>query len=91
MNINRGEYSITDDTESVDINAVKQLLSKTYWAAERPLDTIKKSVEHSVCFSLFHLERQIGFARIVTDFATEPIVPHAGNPGRPRSLREIWI
>jgi len=49
---------------------VKELLSKTYWAEKRPLDVIKKSIEHSVCFSLYKQGQQIGFARIVTDYST---------------------
>ena len=70
MKVSRSEYAITDDPESVDFEAVAELLSKTYWAEHRPAATIRKSIEHSVCFSLFLRERQIGFARVVTDFAT---------------------
>jgi ribosomal protein S18 acetylase RimI-like enzyme len=34
------------------------------------LDVIKKSIDHSVCFSLFKKNLQIGFARVVTDYST---------------------
>ena len=70
MIVTRNDYSITDESDAVDITAVGRLLSNTYWAENRPLATIKKSIEHSVCFTLRHSDMQIGFARIVTDCAT---------------------
>lgn len=46
------------------------MLNTTYWAKERDLTTIKKTIENSLCFSLFHHDRQIGFGRVISDFAT---------------------
>ena len=52
------------------IKVDQALLSFSYWASERTLDVIEKSVEHSECFSLYDGKIQIGFARVVTDYAT---------------------
>jgi GNAT superfamily N-acetyltransferase len=63
-------FSIYDDLEHVNLSKVKELLSISYWASDRTLDTIEKSVKHSECFSLYEDETQIGFARVVTDYST---------------------
>ncbi len=70
MKIIKNDYFITDASSDVNIEFVKELLSKTYWAEKRSLDVITKSIEHSVCFSLYKKDQQIGFARIVTDYST---------------------
>jgi len=65
-----GDYTLTDDKNRLDLDAVCALLAMSYWAKDRPRDVIAKSIEHSVCFALFHRDRQVGFARAVTDRAT---------------------
>ncbi len=65
-------YTITDDRNSVDLAVVHDWLSRqSYWAAGRSLETVRRSVENSLCYSVFSPEgRQVGFARLVTDHAT---------------------
>ena len=65
-----GEYLLTDDSARLDLDTVCALLHKTYWAARRPREVIEQSLQHSVCFGLFHGDRQVGFARAVTDHTT---------------------
>lgn len=70
MEWKRGEYTITDEADRVDLDAVMALLSESYWAAQRPRAKMDTAVENSVCFSLYLGSRQIGFVRVVTDKAT---------------------
>jgi GNAT superfamily N-acetyltransferase len=70
MDWTRGEYTITTDSERVDRTAVRRFLADSYWAADRPGDVIDRSLENSLTFSLFHADRQVGMARVVSDFAT---------------------
>lgn len=70
MEWRNGNFILTDDVEQVDIDAVHQMLKNTYWAAKRTRDTVEKTVANSMCFSLLSGDRQIGFARVVSDFAT---------------------
>ena len=65
-----GEYVICDDPARLDFGATCGLLWSTYWAAVRSEEVIRESIRHSLCFGLFHGEKQIGFARVVTDFCT---------------------
>jgi GNAT superfamily N-acetyltransferase len=70
MEWRRGEYSITDDEDQVDLDVVMDLLSKSYWAAGRPRAKMARAINNSVCFSLYFQAHQIGFVRAVTDKAT---------------------
>ena len=63
-------YLISDDKTLIQPERVLQMLSKSYWAADRDLETIKKSIEHSLCFGVYRAGEQVGFARCVTDYAT---------------------
>lgn len=66
----QGEYLITTDKEQLDISTIHGFLTTSYWAAGIPVETVKRSIEHSLNFGLFQRERQIGFARLITDYAT---------------------
>ncbi len=67
----RGEYTISTDIKRLDIGCIHAFLSEqSYWAAGRPLEIVQKAIENSLNFGVFHDQQQIGFARIVTDYAT---------------------
>ena len=70
MEWRNGNFILTDDAERVNIDTVHQMLKDTYWASERTRDTVEKTVANSMCFSLLSGDRQIGFARVVSDYAT---------------------
>lgn len=59
------------DKKEIRIDELMSLLKQTYWAAERPEEKVRKSLEHSVCYGAFDGEdRLVGFARVVTDFVS---------------------
>ncbi len=62
---------ISTDPNRLDVAAIHHFLSeKAYWAKGRPLETVRRSIEHSLCFGAYVEGRQVGFARVVTDYAT---------------------
>lgn len=64
-------YMISTDHAKLDITGIHQYLSEeSYWARNIPLELVKRSIDHSLCFGLYHHEKQIGFARLITDKAT---------------------
>jgi GNAT superfamily N-acetyltransferase len=65
-----GEYEISDDPARLDLDTIERLLRGTYWAWERPRVAIEKSIAHSICLGAYWRGAQVGFGRIVTDFAT---------------------
>lgn len=66
----REGYSITTDTTFFNLEYIHNFLTHSYWAAGIPIETVQRSIENSLCFGVFHLGRQIGFARMITDKAT---------------------
>ncbi len=67
----RDEYTISTDVARLDCGMIQKFLTKeSYWAIGRDLSVVKRSVENSLNFGLYHGERQIGFARVITDYAT---------------------
>jgi GNAT superfamily N-acetyltransferase len=67
----RDGYSISTDKAKLDVGLVHEYLSeRSYWAQGRPLDVVETSIEHSICFGVYDGDRQVGFARVVTDHAT---------------------
>ena len=64
-------YFISTDPAKLNIDVIHRYLSEeSYWAAGIPYEVVKRSIEHSFCFGVYHHNQQIGFARLVTDKAT---------------------
>ena len=66
----REEFEISDDAGRLDVGAVHAFLTRSYWARGIDLERVRRSIAGSLCFGLFHGERQVGFARVVSDRAT---------------------
>ncbi len=66
----RGEYSISTDKGRLDFAVIHGFLTMSYWAAGVPMHVVKRSIEHSLAFGVFKEDQQVGFARVVTDYAT---------------------
>lgn len=66
----RGEYLISTDKSCLDLTVVHGFLVTSYWAGGIPLEILKRSIEHSLAFGLYKGQKQVGFARVVTDYAT---------------------
>ena len=64
-------YTISTDKDRLDIPLIHEYLSQhSYWAKGRPLDVVQRSIQNSLCFGVYQDEEQVGFARVVTDYAT---------------------
>lgn len=85
MECRRGEFVISTDPELLDLDGIHGFLTKCYWAKGIPRETVARSIEHSLCFGIYHevggesphlLKSdpsgvlQVGFARVISDFAT---------------------
>ena len=71
MEWQREQYTISTDKTKLDLGMIHHFLYTTaYWAVGRPMSIVRKSIENSLCFGLYDSADQLGFARIVTDYAT---------------------
>jgi GNAT superfamily N-acetyltransferase len=66
----RNGYTISTDKSRLDVPAIHDFLTNSsYWARNVPLSTVQKSIENSLCFGIYAGETQVGFARVITDYA----------------------
>ena len=61
---------VDTNLERIDFECVHSFLRESYWAKGVPAETLRRAIAGSLCFGLYEGERQIGFARVVSDFAT---------------------
>jgi GNAT superfamily N-acetyltransferase len=62
---------ITTDKDQLDIALIHNFLSTgSTWAKGIPLSTVRRSIEHSLCFGGYASSGQVAFARVISDFAT---------------------
>lgn len=66
----RDGYLLTTDPDAIDIGAVHAFLEQSYWAQGIPLEVVRESMAHSLSFGLLHEQQLVGFARVITDYAT---------------------
>jgi GNAT superfamily N-acetyltransferase len=66
----QGRYEVSDDRARLNLEVIHDFLSQAYWSAGIPREVVEKSIEHSICVGAYLEDRQVGFARVVTDCAT---------------------
>jgi GNAT superfamily N-acetyltransferase len=64
------EITVTTEPSRLDLDAIHGYLTRSYWARGISRDLVARAMAHSLCFGAFAGERQIGFARVVSDRAT---------------------
>lgn len=74
MEVRRGEFLLSTDPARLDLDMIHAFLTNCYWAKGIPRDVVQRSVEHSLCFGIYHEGArevtQVGFARVISDSAT---------------------
>jgi GNAT superfamily N-acetyltransferase len=63
-------YVISTERRRLDLEVIHGFLSRIYWAEGIPREVVARSIEHSLPFGVYEGVEQIGFARVVTDYAT---------------------
>jgi len=63
-------FMISDDKTKLQPDVIHHFLRNSYWAKDIPLEVVKRSIENSVCFGVYSGNKQVGFARVVSDLAT---------------------
>lgn len=74
----RGEHAVSTDPARLDLAVVHGFLARSYWSPGIPIETVRRAIAGSLPFGLYLVapdtpegtERQIGFARAISDRAT---------------------
>jgi GNAT superfamily N-acetyltransferase len=71
MNVYKDDFCISTDKTKLDIETIHEFLStKAYWCINIPKDKVQTAIQNSLCFGVYQDKKQIGFARIISDFST---------------------
>jgi N-acetylglutamate synthase-like GNAT family acetyltransferase len=65
-----GKFLISTDRSKLDLDVIHKFLTRSYWAEGIPRATVARAIENSLCFGVYDNASQIGFARVISDFAT---------------------
>ncbi len=68
MTYSEDGVAISTNQEHLDLHTIHNFLKTSYWSENTTFEAVKKSVENSLCFGVYKYEKQIGFARAVTDY-----------------------
>jgi len=66
----RGDLLLTTDRSRIDVDAVLGMLRASHWGGSMTRETLDRAIANSLCVSVFDADRQVAFARAVTDVAT---------------------
>jgi GNAT superfamily N-acetyltransferase len=62
------EYSLSDNKQLLDTSFIHRFLSQeAYWSKGKTEASVQQSIDHSICFGLYHEGQQAGFARVISD------------------------
>ena len=94
----RGDYTISTDGSRLDVDLIHDFISNhSYWGSGRAREVVERSIENSMPFGVYYAEQQVGFSRIVTDYATfawvadEIVVPEHRGRGLSKWLMEVIL
>lgn len=60
---------INTDINQLDVPFIHEFVSNTHWAKGRSFETMLTCIENSLNFGVYLHGQQIGYARLVTDYA----------------------
>ncbi len=93
----RENFLISTDKSLLQIAVIHGFLSSSYWASTRAKETTECAIANSLCFGVYDGTKQIGFARVVTDYAVFAylgdvfIVPEYQGQGLSKWLMEVML
>lgn len=71
MEWQNGEFTISTNRNRLQIEEIHKFLSEeSYWARERTKEQTITAIKNSLPFYVYKGENLVGFARVVTDYAT---------------------
>lgn len=65
--INKSDIIVSTDKKQLDIPFIHAFITDTYWAKGRTIQEVKTTIDSCLCFGVYYQNKQIGFARILTD------------------------
>lgn len=71
IQVHQDDYVISSDRALLQNCEIHQFLScEAYWSKNIPRETVDNAITNSFCIGIYYFGKQVGFCRIVTDYAT---------------------
>ncbi|MEO6176498.1 MAG: GNAT family N-acetyltransferase [Flavobacterium circumlabens] len=62
------QITVSTDKNKLDVPFIQTFLKDIYWTAARTIKDVQTTIDSSVCFGIYLNDKQIGFARVITDY-----------------------
>lgn len=69
LEVHKDNFTISTDPARLDLDVVCDFLARAYWALGRPRERTERAFANSLVFGLYDGKKQIGLARVVSDYA----------------------
>jgi GNAT superfamily N-acetyltransferase len=69
IQVKKDNFIISTDPSRLDVDAIADMLTRAYWAKGRPREHTERALENSLVFGVYDGDKQIGLARIISDYA----------------------
>ena len=69
LEVHKEQFTISTDPARLDVDTMVDMLTRAYWAVGRPRERTERAIQHSLVFGVYDGDRQIGMARVITDFS----------------------
>src|SRR5215204_6551420 len=69
LEVHRGPFTISTDPARLDIDTNCDFITRAYWANTRPRERTELAIKNSLVFGIYNNNKQIGLARVVTDYS----------------------
>jgi GNAT superfamily N-acetyltransferase len=66
----RGDLLVSTDRARLDLDVIHGFLADSYWAKGIPREVVARSIKNSLCFGVYSQGKQVGFGRVISDYAT---------------------
>ena len=63
------DFIVSTDCSRLDRDVIHRFLTNSYWAGGIPRDVVDRSIDNALCFGVFEKSNQVGFARVISDYA----------------------
>lgn len=70
FDVERDGYTISTDPSRLDFGVIHGFLRSSYWSPGIPREVVERAAQNSLCFGVYRGEAQIGYCRIISDYAT---------------------
>jgi GNAT superfamily N-acetyltransferase len=69
LKVQRDRFTISTDPARLDVDSIVNMLTRAYWAVGRPRQRTERALNNSLVFGVYDGDKQVGVARVVTDFS----------------------